>query len=139
MSGPEFVDSNIFVYAYDPSDPRKQQVAREVLVRGSGGNGIIASTQVFSEFASVLLHRMRPPASPANVTAALRSLGHIRMVGIDRSVILRAVEAHERYGLHFWDGMIVAAADRGGCSQIWSEDLNSGQNYFGVKVQNPFE
>jgi predicted nucleic acid-binding protein len=138
MNGPEFADSNIFVYAYDPSDPRKQQIAREVLLRGSRGHGIIASSQVFSEFASVLLHRMNPPASPPEVSATLQSLSDIRMIGIDRSLILRAVEAHERYRVHFWDGMIVAAAERGGCSRMWSEDLNPGQSYFGVKVENPF-
>jgi len=34
--------------------------------------------------------------------------------------------------------MIVAAAERAGCSKIWSEDLNAGQEYFGVPVENPF-
>jgi predicted nucleic acid-binding protein len=48
------------------------------------------------------------------------------------------VEAHATYGLHFYDGMIVAAADRAGCSRIWSEDLNSGQRYFNVEAANPF-
>ena len=50
----------------------------------------------------------------------------------------RAVEAHAKYGLHFYDGMIVSAAERGGCGRIWSEDLNAGQEYFGVVVENPF-
>jgi predicted nucleic acid-binding protein len=34
--------------------------------------------------------------------------------------------------------MIVAAAERGGCERLWSEDLNSGQQYFGVTAENPF-
>lgn len=50
----------------------------------------------------------------------------------------RAVEASARYGLHFYDGMIVAAAERGGCRRIWSEDLSGGQKHFGVTVENPF-
>jgi len=33
--------------------------------------------------------------------------------------------------------MIVAAAERGGCQKIWSEDLNAGQKYFGSAVENP--
>ena len=45
----------------------------------------------------------------------------------DEHVVRRAVEAHEEYGLHFWDAMIVAAAERGGCRRILSEDLNPGQ------------
>ena len=39
---------------------------------------------------------------------------------------------------HFYDGMIVAAAERGGCRRILSEDLNAGQKYFQIPVENPF-
>ena len=34
--------------------------------------------------------------------------------------------------------MILAAAERGACARILSEDLNPGQSYFGVTVENPF-
>jgi predicted nucleic acid-binding protein len=50
----------------------------------------------------------------------------------------RAVEARAAYGIHFFDGMIVAAPERSGCEKILSEDLNSQQKYFGVAVANPF-
>ena len=53
-------------------------------------------------------------------------------------MVRRAVEVQGRYGLHFYDSLIVAAAERAGCERIWSEDLNSGQKYFGISVQNPF-
>jgi predicted nucleic acid-binding protein len=53
-------------------------------------------------------------------------------------MVRRAVEVRATYGLHFYDGMMVAAAERAGCARIWSEDLNSGQVYFGVRVENPF-
>jgi predicted nucleic acid-binding protein len=53
-------------------------------------------------------------------------------------MVRRAVEAKETYGIHFYDGMIVAAAERAGSERIWSEDLNPGQKYFGVAVANPF-
>jgi len=138
MNGPDFADSNIFIYAYDPTEPAKQRIAKEVLLRSAIENGIVASTQVFSEFAAVLLHKMRPTPSDKEVGAALQSLSEIELIGTDRGMIFRAIEAHERYGLHFWDGMIVAAAERAGCRRIWSEDLNAGQSYFGVRVENPF-
>jgi len=57
----------------------------------------------------------------------------------DGDIVRRAVEARASYGLHFYDGMIVAAAERAGCDRIWSEDLNPGQRYFGVSVTNPFD
>jgi predicted nucleic acid-binding protein len=73
-----------------------------------------------------------------NVLGMLESLSFIRVIVPDRDIVRRAVEAHEMYGLHFGDGMIVAAAERRGCGKIWSEDMNAGQRYFGVEVENPF-
>ena len=34
--------------------------------------------------------------------------------------------------------MIIAAAEQAGSKRIWSEDLNSSQEYFGIKTENPF-
>ena len=36
------------------------------------------------------------------------------------------------------DGTIVAAAQEAGCRTVFSEDLNAGQDYDGVRVVNPF-
>ena len=44
------------------------------------------------------------------------------------------MRSHATYGIHFYDGLIVASVERAGCPRIWSEDLNPGQEYFGVKV-----
>lgn len=137
MPAPDFLDSNVLVYAYDVSDPRKQQIAQD-LVRKAIGGEIVISTQVLAEFAATLLHKLSPAALPNDVLAILNALGPIRLILPDGDTVRRAVEARASYGLHFYDGMIVAAAERAGCSRIWSEDLNAGQRYFGVAVDNPF-
>jgi predicted nucleic acid-binding protein len=137
MSTFEFLDTNILVYAYDRSEPRKQQIAQGLLRRAVAGE-IAASSQVLGEFAATLLHKLSPPASPEDLIALLDALGPIKLVPIDGDVVLRAVQARAQYGVHFCDGMILAAAERGGCQRIWSEDLNAGQQYFGCVVENPF-
>jgi predicted nucleic acid-binding protein len=137
MSEIDFIDSNILVYAYEPLQHTKQLKAQELVRRALKGE-VITSTQVLSEFASTLLHKSRPLTPAETVLGMLESLSSIRVVVPDQEIVRRAVEAHERYGLHFWDGMIVAAAERGGCGKIWSEDMNAGQKYFGVVVENPF-
>jgi len=137
MSALEFLDTNVLVYAYDPSERRKQQIAQS-LVRKAVAGEIAASSQVIAEFAAMLLHKLSPPASPESLIALLDALGPIKLVPLDGDVVLRAVQASAQYGLHFYDGMIVAAAERGGCQKIWSEDFNAGQNYFGIPVENPF-
>lgn len=137
MSATEFLDTNVLVYAYDRSDPRKQKIAQGLLRRALEGE-IAASSQVLGEFASTMLHKLAPPAKPADVAALLDTLGPIYLIPLDGDVVLRAVQAHAQYGLHFYDGMIIATAERGRCQKIWSEDLNDSQEYFGVKVENPF-
>jgi predicted nucleic acid-binding protein len=137
MSALEFLDTNVLVYAYDPSDKRKQQIGQG-LVRRSLAGEIAASSQVLAEFAAVLLHKLTPPAKPEDLLALLDVLGPIQLIANDGDVIRRAVQAHAQYGLHFYDGLIVATAERGGCQKIWSEDFNVGQKYFGITVENPF-
>ena len=137
MPAPDFLDTNVLVYAYDPGDPQKQRIAQD-LVRKALAGAILASTQVLAEFAVTLLHKTVPAARPEDVTAVLDALAPIRVVVSARDVVRRAVEVRAEYGLHFYDGMIVAAAERGGCARIWSEDLNAGQKYFGIPVENPF-
>lgn len=137
MSADEFLDSNILVYAYDPSDPRKQKIAQGLVLRALTGEAV-ASSQVLCEFAATLLHKLTPRAKPADLISLLDALGPVNLIPLDGDVVLRAVKAHAQYGLHFYDGMIVATAERGGCTKIWSEDLNPGQEYFGARVENPF-
>ncbi len=137
MTGLEFLDTNILVYAYDSGTPRKQQIAQGLVRRAVAGE-IAASSQVLAEFAATLLHKLKPAIKPEDLTLLLDTLGPIKLVPVDGDVVLRAVQARAHYGLHFYDGMIVAAAERGGCMKIWSEDLNAGQNYFNCVVENPF-
>lgn len=137
MPAPDFLDTNVLVYAYDTTDRRKQDVARALLRDALEGSGVV-SMQVLAEFAATLLHKVSPPANILALEEALLALEPIRAITPDAAMVQRAVEAHARYGLHFFDGMIVAAAERAGCGRIWSEDLNPGQRYFGLVTQNPF-
>jgi len=137
MPAPDFLDTNILVYAYDPTDPRKQQIAQDLVRRALAGE-ILASTQVLAEFAATLLHKVSPAPRLEDVIAVLAVLEPVQLIVPDSDMVRRAVETRASYGVHFYDGMIVAAAERGGCGRIWSEDLNAGQKYFGVAVENPF-
>ena len=43
-----------------------------------------------------------------------------------------------RYGISYWDGAIVAAAEAIGAPVLYTEDLNHGQAYGTVTAINPF-
>lgn len=53
-------------------------------------------------------------------------------------MVHRATEVHGKYGLHLYDGLILAAAERANAERVLSEDLNAGQRYLGILVENPF-
>jgi predicted nucleic acid-binding protein len=49
-----------------------------------------------------------------------------------------ALEITDRFQVNYFDALIVAAARLAGCHIVYSEDLNAGQDYAGVRVENPF-
>ena len=53
--------------------------------------------------------------------------------------VLAAIGIHQRTGISFWDAMIVRSAAEIGSAVLFSEDLNAGQEYSGVRVENPFQ
>jgi predicted nucleic acid-binding protein len=53
-------------------------------------------------------------------------------------LVVSAIELHVRYQISYWDGLIIAAAERAGCTKILSEDLSDGQQYGTVVVENSF-
>jgi predicted nucleic acid-binding protein len=136
MTAPVFVDSNIFLYAANDADPRKQQVARDwraALWKSRMGR---VSFQVLNEF-YVNAVRLKPAASDA-ARAEVRDLLSWKPVVVDAALIERGWKLQDRYRLSFWDALIVAAAKTASCGFLLTEDLQNGQKLDGVEVVNPF-
>lgn len=53
-------------------------------------------------------------------------------------VVLAAFDTRARWGLSHWDAAILEAARASGCEVVLSEDLSHGQDYGGVRVEDPF-
>lgn len=138
MSDRVFLDTNVLVYAYDLDEPDKRAIAQRVLRSSILEEAGIVSAQVLGEFYVAVTRRVATTMSPAE---AMRVVGHLQrlpVVEIDGSLARRAMETSERYQVAYWDGLIIAAAERGQCTRILSEDLSDGQVYHGVTVANPF-
>ena len=55
------------------------------------------------------------------------------------ATITHATRLAQRYGLSWFDALIVAAALECGCQMLYSEDLSAGQLLAGsLRVVNPF-
>ena len=68
----------------------------------------------------------------------VRTLGRKPCQPIDSQVVAGGIENAERYQISYWDGAIIAAAERLGAKILYTEDLNHGQTYGSVKAINPF-
>jgi predicted nucleic acid-binding protein len=138
MSDKVFLDSNVLVYAYDSSDRSKQAKAQELLERGIREDSAVVSAQVLGEFFIAVTRKIAHPMRASEAAEAVEILSAIRVIEVDRMLVNEAIGAHQRYGISYWDGLILAAAERAGCRRVLSEDLNAGQEYGRVAVENPF-
>ena len=133
-----FIDTNVLVYSYDNRDPEKQSRAQQVLASGIENETAVLSTQVLGEFFNAVTRRIPNPLSVEEAEEVISLFSILPVIGIDVSMVRRAVSTHRRYGIDYWDSLIISAAERAGCTHVLSEDLNSGQSYHGVTVMNPF-
>lgn len=133
-----FIDTNILLYAYDASAGKRHDRAAELV--GDLGSRRLAATsvQVLQEF---YVNATRKIAEPLSHDLALK---RVRVFGRwpthaprARDVIAAAKIAHDAQ-LSFWDAMIVRSASEMGCSVLWTEDLNAGQQIADVTIRNPF-
>jgi predicted nucleic acid-binding protein len=132
-----FMDTNIIIYANDGADPRKQELAIDI-VTGSIRDGLgVISTQVMQEYAVNAIGKLRQ-ALPV-VMHQLHLLETLETVLLKPALVRRALEICGIYRISYWDALIVAAAEHAGCSRILSEDLNAGQFYCGIECVNPFQ
>ena len=134
----EFVDTNILVYAYDQTAGPKHETAFQLMDRlWDSGEGVL-STQVLQEFYVAVTSKIPKPIASRRARDIITDLGTWAVATLEVSEILNASEMSDRYRLNFWDGLILAAAQKDTAEILWSEDLNDGQNYGGVIVRNPF-
>jgi predicted nucleic acid-binding protein len=139
MSDKSFLDSNIFIYAYDQREPVKQSVA-DNLIRGLTISGeAVASYQVIHEFFSWALVK-GPAKMPQD--EAQRYLNVVfrpmYIVASSSALVSDAIRIQDRYRLSWYDSLIVAAAQQAGCDVLYTEDFQHGQQFGTVRVQNPF-
>src|SRR6202162_3754860 len=136
MTAPVFVDTNVFLYALDRADLKKQQAARAWradLWKNRLGR---ISFQVLQEF-YVKATQKWPQARDA-VRAEVKDLLAWQPVMVDGAILERGWELRDRYHLSFWDALIVAAAKSISCRYLLTEDLQTNQDLDGVLVINPF-
>jgi predicted nucleic acid-binding protein len=133
-----FVDTNIFVYARDASEPVKRPIAirrLEDLWREHRGR---TSTQVLSEYYVTVTRKLERPLDADVAWSHVQDLLTWEPEETTPALLRRAREVERRYATGWWDSMIIAAAQLQDCSVLLSEDFQDGMMFDGVTVRNPF-
>jgi len=138
MTAAVFVDTNVFVYARDASKPEKQAAAetwlRQLWIEQRGRT----SMQVLCEHYTVVTHKLNPGLAPEDAWEDVTAWLAWKPQLIDGNILARVHTIERRYGLSWWDAMIVAAAQLQDCSVLLTENLQHGFRCEGVTIQSPF-
>jgi predicted nucleic acid-binding protein len=131
-----FLDTNVLIYAAMArfSAPGKYERARFVIAETNFG----LSAQVLQEFFVKVTRQADRPLSTADALSWLDNLTDRPCVAIERDLVIEAIGIADRYQIHYWDAAIIAAAIRLDAPILYTEDLNDGQTYGSVHVENPF-
>ncbi len=136
MSVDAVLDTNVLLYAAskDPADAPRADIALQLIETVNFG----VPLQVVQEFYHNARIKARLAIEARHCDLMVRALLRRPVVVTDMALFEQARRLCERHKLRYWDAAILAGALKLGASVLYSEDLNDGQNYSGVKVINPF-
>lgn len=138
MAGKFFLDTNVLLYAFSP-DRSKAAVADELVERAIDTRSGVISYQVVQEALNLLVSRgtvlLQGDEAREYFEGVLRPL---LAIGSSPALVLEALWLRERYGLPWYDSLIVAAAIEADCEVLYSEDLQAGMRFGKLRVVNPF-
>ena len=96
----------------------------------------VLSTQVLQEFYVTATRKLF--VDPLLAKQILKNFEHFEIVTISSEFIEEAIDNSIIHQLSFWDALIIVSAKQSACLELWTENLNDGQNISGVKIFDPF-
>lgn len=133
-----FVDTNVLLYSLStaPDEEKKAAIALALLAE----RDLALSVQVLQEFYVQATRATRPDRLEHDAAARLIDSFVLRfpVAAINVELMEASLRIANRFRISLWDAALIEAARAMGCRVVLSEDLNAGQDYDGVVVQNPF-
>jgi predicted nucleic acid-binding protein len=132
-----FIDTNVLLYAIsrDRDEQHKATLANEIL----DTRDLALSIQVLQEFYVQATRESRSDRlTHAQAMKLVEAFLRFPVAQVTTGVMLAAMTARDRFDISYWDAAILEAARSVGCEVVLSEDLSHGQDYAGVRVENPF-
>ena len=133
----DFIDSNVFVYMFDPTDLGKRELAVRLVNRKVADKSGCISFQVVQETLNAVLRKFDITREQIQ-QLIVGTLAPLWRVDPSPALYLSALDLRERYGFSFYDSLIVSAALEAGCTRLYSEDMQHGRQINRLTIYNPF-
>ncbi|MEK6323678.1 MAG: PIN domain-containing protein [Acidobacteriota bacterium] len=131
-----FIDTNIWLYAFIPSQDANKSTKAKAIIRQSD---IIASSQVINEICVNLIKKAQFD-EPAIQRLINSFYNRYNVTIVHKTTLLKSSELRERLQLSYWDSLIVSSALLGGAEILYTEDMADGllvENR--LRITNPFK
>ena len=138
MSAEFFIDTNILAYTFDRSDQPKRERASALVREALKGAGCL-SWQVVQEFCNIALRKFREPLG----SDELREYQEVVLFPLctvwpNEAFYRETLTIKSETGFSWYDSLVVVSALRAGCGILYSEDLQHGRIYRGMRIVDPF-
>ena len=136
------VDTNVLIYSLDASEPAKQAKARTLLsgLMAAGSTPTVLPWQVAGELLNGLRRwQAAGRISAPNVEANFADIVALFPLAIPTAELFpKYFDLFSRFSLSHWDAMLLAACHEAGVTTLYSEDMDPGTDFDGLRVVNPF-
>lgn len=134
-----FIDTNIFVYSFNQSTSKKAIRATRLVFQALTTRKGVVSYQVVQEFFNLALRKFSLPMTVQEAEQYLNAVFRpLLAVHSSPALFTQALQISSRHRLGWYDSLIVAAAIESQCRILYTEDLQHGQRFGELQVQNPF-
>jgi predicted nucleic acid-binding protein len=135
MSAKVFLDTNIIVYSYSSTEADKRGIAQKLIIKSNS----FISTQVLQELTNIITKKLK--YSYENAAAVIKETCTNNQLHVNtHNTILQACTIADRYGISFYDSLIISAALECDCEILYSEDMHHEMMIDKkLKIINPFK
>ncbi|MBI4907816.1 MAG: PIN domain-containing protein [Acidobacteria bacterium] len=130
------LDTNVLAYAEGTNGEAMRDRAMEMVRRLPQGN-ICIPVQVLGELFNVLVLKAKRKRARARAAVLNWSAAYSR-IETSPVVMANAIDLAADHGLSIWDSVVLSASAEAECRLLLSEDMQTGLNWNGVTVVNPF-
>lgn len=134
------LDTNILIYAYDKTEARKHEIAKNLIIKCLAGKQKLAvSSQNLSEFFSVTTAKgLLTKEDAIGIISDIISFSGWIKIDFDHKTVLDAAVMSAEYAMSYWDSLLAATMKKNSVVSMYTENSKDFKAAW-LNVVDPFE